>query len=378
MTVKPDGGLGTVSPWRIVAFFVGMALLVVMTMGSWAGTAAAASDPVITNPPGNPTCLDIDASYVRSFKIDTGVLANKSYAAGDPAVVVSNWPGQQITISGLSADGQTFNWAASLPLDAVLVKAGVDNNALYTYLPAATLGTGLTKGPDQQTISHLLFCGAATTPTPSPTPTPAPTPTPTPPGSTPTPTPPPPPPGDFEVVKIIDTDGDPDTFDDWVPGEGWTFEIDVTGGTSTASSVVSDSNGGAMFGVDFNLAGATVEISEILQPDYELLDAECLEFVGEAPTDDLVARLDGETLSIEADAAASYVCFFINGSGGVQAATGTPRLTLPPTDLTVEAETSNFGPTLVVVLLVLGGLVLSAGVATRSPARLRRRPTRRA
>lgn len=136
----------------------------------------------VTNPTGNPTCADL--GYTLSFKIDTGDLANTTYADGDPDVE-TNWDGQEITISGLSTDGQTFDWDSTLPVSAVLVKAGESNNQLYTYVPPVTSDENLTHGAGQQGISHLLFCGNVPAPTPTPTegptatPTEAPTPTPT-------------------------------------------------------------------------------------------------------------------------------------------------------------------------------------------------------
>jgi hypothetical protein len=163
---------------RRLAWLVALGLTITSLAAPSASVLAATT---ITNPPGNPTCADL--GYSLSFKIDTGDLANTTYADGDPDVV-TNWAGQEITISGLSGDGQTFDWDSTLPVSAVLVKAGTNNNALYTYNPPVTSDENLTHGPDQQGISHLLFCGTTTAPTPTPTTAPTPTPT-----TAPTPTP---------------------------------------------------------------------------------------------------------------------------------------------------------------------------------------------
>ena len=57
------------------------------------------------------------------------------------------------------------------------------------------------------------------------------------------------------------------------------------------------------------------------------------------------------------------------------AVTGTPRITLPPTDtaFTPEKGTSNPGFTLMLILLGLAGLALSIGYVTPAPERVRRR-----
>ena len=143
--------------WLVVAALATMALFAPVAISN-----AASVTP--THPTGNPTCADF--GYSLSFKIDTGDLENTTYAEGD-TFVVTNWDGQEITISGLSADGQTFDWSSTLPVSAVLVKAGNDNNNLYTYNPPVTSDTDLTHGEGQQGISHLLFCGNAPTSTPS-------------------------------------------------------------------------------------------------------------------------------------------------------------------------------------------------------------------
>jgi hypothetical protein len=144
------------SAMRMVGWLAVSAMLAVAILGPAASSTLAA--PVITNPPGNPTCEDL--GYSLSFKIDTGDLEEATYGDGvgpEESVVATNWDGQEITLSNV--EGQSFDWSSTLPVSAVLVKAGVDNNALYTYDPAVTSDTGLTHGAGQQGISHLLFCG---------------------------------------------------------------------------------------------------------------------------------------------------------------------------------------------------------------------------
>lgn len=147
--------------WLGVASMLALALL-----APAAGSVAAAS-VTPTNPAGNPTCTDLNPAWTLSFKIDTGDLENRAYDWNEGGDVESNWTGQTITLSGWSAEGQTFNWSSALPVNGVLVKGG-NNNALYTYVPAVSGDTGLTHGPGQQAISHLLFCGDATPPPTAP------------------------------------------------------------------------------------------------------------------------------------------------------------------------------------------------------------------
>ena len=60
------------------------------------------------------------------------------------------------------------------------------------------------------------------------------------------------------------------------------------------------------------------------------------------------------------------------------AATGTPRVTLPPTDLldTPQSSTSNLGFNLMLILLALAAVVLVIGFVTPVPASVRERPRR--
>ena len=144
--------------WLAVAAMTTLALV-----GPAAGPVAAAGP---TDPgPGNPTCTDVNSAWTLQFKIDTGTLENRTYDWDEGLPVVSNWTDQAISISGLSGGGQTFNWSSTLPVSGVLVKAGNDNHALYTYIPPATSDTGLTHGPNQQGISHVTFCGTVGTTT---------------------------------------------------------------------------------------------------------------------------------------------------------------------------------------------------------------------
>jgi hypothetical protein len=152
---------------------------------------SVSADTVITHPSGNPSCTSL--GYEFEFKIDTGDLEERAYQWDEGGDVFSNWDGQTITITELSDDGQTFSWTSTLPVSAVFIKAGNDNNSLYTYDPPVLGDEDLTADAGQQGISHVSFCGNAEEPTPPPSTPPPSTPPPsTPPPSTPPPSTPPP------------------------------------------------------------------------------------------------------------------------------------------------------------------------------------------
>jgi hypothetical protein len=143
--------------WLVVASLTGAALL-----APAASVQAASVAPVF---PGgtlgaNPTCADLAAAYgngqtwLEIEKIN-GMPANGTYG--------------EITISGVS--GQTFSWTSTVGIDAVLVKAGSDNHAVYVYAPTAASAesfgdTDLTHGQSQQATSHVSFCADTTNPPP--------------------------------------------------------------------------------------------------------------------------------------------------------------------------------------------------------------------
>ena len=179
MNARTRSPLARKLSWLVVASMTTVALAAPGAVAN-----AASVTPIYTGGTQgpNPTCADLGAAYgggqtwLQLEKID-GMPANGTYG--------------EITIYDVS--GQTFSWSSTVPVDAVLVKAGSDNHAVYVYAPTAgsaeSMGdTALTHGPSQQGTSHVSFCYDTSNPTPTPTPTPVVTPTPTP-VVTPTPTP---------------------------------------------------------------------------------------------------------------------------------------------------------------------------------------------
>jgi hypothetical protein len=125
----------------------------------------------------------------------------------------------------------------------------------------------------------------------------------------------------------------------------------------------------------------------VLQADFELMDAWCIESelaepegLSQRPTrsvqavgDEIPTTLDGLELSFDVAADSVTECFFINTSGGVEEATGTPVITagptLPPTDL--EGSAAPLSDTWRMALIALAGILASVLVMT--PARSTRR-----
>lgn len=130
--------------WVAVASMLAVALLA-------PGGATAAE--------GNPPGVEC-AGYAYHFKIDTGDLENRTYTAADAPLVVTNWAGQEITISNFN--GQTFSWSSTLPVGKVVWKEGSVEPSI-TYDPPVTSGS--ITDDTQQGLSHVTFCGGATTTT---------------------------------------------------------------------------------------------------------------------------------------------------------------------------------------------------------------------
>jgi hypothetical protein len=189
-------------------------------------------------------------------------------------------------------------------------------------------------------------------PTPTPTPTPEPTPTPTPqtsptPSPTPTPTPEATPAGFtawIYVVKRIDRDGDPNTYEDreWPPA--WEFEVtfedDAGVGSGTFETYYEE---GGDWGFDVSGESAHVVLSEVQQEGYRLLRARC--FMTDYNVEEEVPSiLEGNSLSFDVaidDLSNDYGCGFLNiptSAAGLE--TTAPTVTLPPTSA-IGASTND-------------------------------------
>lgn len=189
---------------KIFIFGVVMVSLIAIPMvaGYAVNRVAVVSNPVFV--PGNPNCSAI-GSFEFSYKIDGWDEEDKNGTHVDPNT------GVLFTIS--NSDGTYFDWDATTPISAVIVKGGPNANVWY-YNPAVFSDSGLYSPPvgsgDPAAVSHVEFCWSGTptltpteeekedTPTPTETPTDTVTPSETPtetstptetPTDTPTPTP---------------------------------------------------------------------------------------------------------------------------------------------------------------------------------------------
>jgi hypothetical protein len=276
--------------WLVVASLTGAALL-----APAASVQAASVAPVF---PGgtlgaNPTCADLAAAYgngqtwLEIEKIN-GMPANGTYG--------------EITISGVS--GQTFSWTSTVGIDAVLVKAGSDNHAVYVYAPTAASAesfgdTDLTHGQSQQATSHVSFCADTTNPPP---PTDAP-PTDTPPTDA--------PPTDTPPTDTPPTDAPPT---DTPPTDAPPTDTPPTDAPPTDTPPTEPPDGGVL------------------------------------PT--------------------------ATPAGGVAGSTGTPNVTLPPTDTLGSATSAPAGDGWRVILLAMAGLLAGALLLTPASAVVRRKDDR--
>ncbi|MCO4748409.1 MAG: hypothetical protein KC912_26710, partial [Proteobacteria bacterium] len=111
--------------------------------------------------PGNPNCEDI--GFDHGFKLEGGGSYDGHYIWQSGA---QNGHNASITIGPANADdwvdirnhdasAHTFDWAASQPLDAVIVKGGPEANTYIYYLDTYE-DCGL--GTPEAGISHIEFC----------------------------------------------------------------------------------------------------------------------------------------------------------------------------------------------------------------------------
>ena len=140
---------------RAAAGFAAMLVgAVAIITGSGGGASAAHVDPVFHAK--NQSCGQL--GYLHEFKIN-GVPANS------PPPYAINVDGTPGTITIANSDGFTFDFASTITVSAVFVKAA-DGGNLYAYDPPTAGDTGLvsplTKPDDpnspQARVSHVSFC----------------------------------------------------------------------------------------------------------------------------------------------------------------------------------------------------------------------------
>ena len=90
---------------------------------------------------------------------------------------------------------------------------------------------------------------------------------------------------------------------------GWSFGIEVSGGTASASTVVTtDDIDPVSFTVSIPGTVATVWITEVPQPGTVLLDAQCVDH----ETQESIASADSPTMQIDVEPGHTYTCLFRN------------------------------------------------------------------
>jgi len=160
----------------------GVAALI--TMASIAVAIPAGATPPTTPSPGTPsgdgvtpkvlagnvTCADLNADAVNfptvtsSYGLKIQPATNGTYtltsSSGTLLGGAPEDPNNSVTLSAVN--GTTFNWTATLPIQAVIVKGGNDSNA-YVYFPEDQSDTALHAPVNPGTgqpfgLSHVSFC----------------------------------------------------------------------------------------------------------------------------------------------------------------------------------------------------------------------------
>ena len=374
---RPRAGLARRLSWLVVATLLVAAVAPVPAFATHDPASApnANSHELVA---GNPSC---PAGQYASIKINA-TPTNGTYddEDGNATILISN------------ATDTSFDWTMVDPglhlydMDAVIVKAG--NNALVYYYDDVTddsdtnLQSPGNAGEQQAQISHVEFCfDQKVGPEPTPTPTVEPTPTPT---IEPTPTPLP----SEEVRASIliakyDTKGT-DSLDDDEALDGATFEVWMDDGDeafdSTKDTLVfgPETTTGGLLDTDPLAEGWYWIVETVVPAGYtgsdpilvELnLDSEvtCIwdaqGLVGCEANDGEVESLSWTIVEVEN----SPVQPTQTPTGGVGGATGTPNITLPPTDAVLGGTTPATGEGWRLILLAMAGLLAATLLLT--PAR---------
>jgi hypothetical protein len=139
----------------------GVAMLAVAAAGATivmgVGLPSASAEDRVETIEGNPDCQDL--GYANEFKIEaSGEFPEEgTYAPGDEGTESKgDTTGFSVEITYTDDDPITFDFEATIAVDAVLVKAGTGATA-YIYEPPTTTGEGL-ESPKDDSISHITFC----------------------------------------------------------------------------------------------------------------------------------------------------------------------------------------------------------------------------
>jgi hypothetical protein len=194
---------------------------------------------------------------------------------------------------------------------------------------------------------------------------------------------------DARVETWIDVDGDPDTDDDRESAAGWVYDLEVSGTATTNVSAVETGDGdeSGRFVIEMTEASTTLHVTQQARDGYSLLDAYATD-----PDGMEVGTRDDLALTVEVDRDMGKLRItFVNRStipaptatptatptptvtaaptstptGEVHGATGTPAVTLPPTDV-MPGTPQPVTPASALVIVALTGLVIITLSTVRS------------
>ncbi|MFH1475395.1 MAG: hypothetical protein ABIG85_05995, partial [Chloroflexota bacterium] len=197
-------------------------------------------------------------------------------------------------------------------------------------------------------------------------PTPTPTPTPT--------------PESARLIILKQLDIDPSEAETLVPDAGWSF---VVGGDADELGVTGADGFTPVFTFDDIDGSLSVDVAESVQPLFALVRASCeVTAAGEnqqiAPEaiGDLRGTLDLAGAAVNAvriNAGETVTCTFVNESGEEEEATGTPRVTPPPTSMLPVTGTPGGDSWRIALLAIAALLAMVLLLTPATPAKARRR-----
>ena len=186
------------------------------------------------------------------------------------------------------------------------------------------------------------------------------------------------------VIKTIDADGNLETTDDQTPGEGWEFELDLEDGNIEEAFPVTDADGIGGWLFTLPIDGTNATVTELIQDNFDLIDAFCVDAGGLVEPEalrsrinaegDIVGELDGDSVSFPVEAETAYLCFFTNSpepEDSIGGETATPTITLPPTDA-FGGPVAPANESWRIMLVVMAGILASVMILTPSPATRRK------
>lgn len=147
--------------WIAIAGVLGIALAVPGSVPVVAGGANPSAE-----------CGDLPLFFKIDDIADSGI--KPGVYTGDSAHVETNWTGQEITISNVTAAGQAFDWTSTKLVAKV---AWMEATSIHSSTDGLPGYAGSVDDRTKQGISHVTFCGRAPEPTATPTHKPTATPT---------------------------------------------------------------------------------------------------------------------------------------------------------------------------------------------------------